>query len=123
MRTLALGALAMAALVGGCSAAHEGDATQGGERIACALGGATTFTQDCTVERVVSGQRVTLTVRHPDGAFRRFSVVRDGRGLVVADGADQARTTIEGDKLAVAVAQDRYLFPATIKAGSADARP
>jgi len=56
-----------------------------------------------------------LVVRHPDGAFRRFKVLKDGRGVAVADGADQAETTLSGEVLEVQVGSDRYRFPATQK--------
>ena len=78
---------------------------------------------DAAVDRADADGKLTLVVRHPDGAFRRFAVVTDGRGIIVADGAEQAKTTIEGDKLAVSVAGDRYLFPAKIKSTATDAKP
>ncbi|VWX51998.1 hypothetical protein [Novosphingobium sp. 9U] len=113
-------------LLAGCSS-QQADETpkvaEGGERIACALAGAREFSESCAVDRAEVDNTLTLIVRHPDGAFRRFAVVRDGRGLVVADGSEQARTAIEGDKLAVSVADDRYLFPAKIKSKRADAKP
>ena len=83
--------------------------------IACAIGGATSFKRDCTVEESeVDGTKV-LVVRHPDGGFRRFDVVTDGRGLEVAAGAEQAVTRVADGKLDVAVGPDRYIFPATIR--------
>ena len=98
-------------------------AAEGGERIACALAGAQAFADDCAVDRMDAGGALSLVVRHPDGSFRRFAVVKDGRGLVVADGAEQARTSLQDDKLAVTVGQDRYLFPAKIKSPAVDAKP
>jgi hypothetical protein len=98
-------------------------AAEGSERIACAVDGAGDLSETCAVDRMQSGNQLSLIVRHPNGAFRRFAVMTDGRGLVVADGAEQAKTAIEGDKLAVAVGKDRYLFPATMKSPPADARP
>jgi hypothetical protein len=117
--------VAALALLAGCSS-HKDEApavAEGGEHIACAPAGASEFTDSCAVDRSEADGKLTLTVRHPDGAFRRFAVVTDGRGLVVADGAEQAVTRIEGDKLAVSVGQDRYLFPAKIKPVGADAKP
>jgi hypothetical protein len=115
--------LALAAL-GGCSS-EPGAAPQvaeGGEHVPCALDGATEFSGSCAVDRSQVDGKLTLTVRHPDGAFRRFAVVTDGRGLAVADGAEQAVNTMQGDKLAVTVADDRYLFPAKVKSAQGDAR-
>lgn len=116
------------AIVAGLAACSSGKSetpavAQGGERIACAVGGAKDFSDSCAVDRVNTDGKLTLVVRHPDGAFRRFAVVTDGRGLVVADGAEQAKTAVDGDKLAVSVGSDRYLFPAKVKSAVADAKP
>jgi hypothetical protein len=121
MRKLAL--LAIAAL-GGCSSEPDKAAhvTEGGEHVPCALDGAAAFSGSCAVDRAEVDGKLTLIVRHPDGAFRRFAVVTDGRGLAVADGAEQAVNTIEGGKLAVTVADDRYLFPAKVKSAQSNAR-
>ena len=62
-----------------------------------------------------------LTVRHPDGGFRRFEQVDDGRGLVIVDGADEARIEFANDVLEVTVATDRYRFrAAATNAGTSD---
>ena len=117
-------AVALIALAGCSSGKTETPAVaQGGERIGCALAGSQKFTDTCAVDRMQTDGKLTLIVRHPDGAFRRFAVVSDGRGLVVADGAEQAKTAIENDKLAVTVGADRYLFPAKIKSPAANAKP
>lgn len=123
MRRLVLSALALpiATLLAGCSSEPDKASlppAEGAEHIACALAGADTFTEACAVDRSEVDGKLTLIVRHPDGAFRRFAVVTDGRGLVVADGAEQAETSLQGDKLAVTVAQDRYVFPASTKKAS-----
>ena len=114
MRRLAFAPLAALA---GCSSQPDTAAqvAEGGEHIPCALDGATEFASSCAVDRAQVDGKLTLIVRHPDGAFRRFAVVTDGRGLAVADGAEQAVNTMQGDKLAVTVADDRYLFPAKTK--------
>ncbi|MBB3941011.1 hypothetical protein GGR39_002679 [Novosphingobium fluoreni] len=122
MRGVAVLCIVGAALAGCSSGKNQAaQVAEGGERISCALAGAGEFTQDCSVDRSQVDGKLTLVVRHPDGSFRRFTVVSDGRGVVVADGADQAKAVVQGDKLAVAVADDRYLFPATVKAKAADA--
>lgn len=84
-------------------------------RIACALAGATEFARDCTVERAEQEGKLTLVVRHPDGGFRRFEVLTDGRGVAVADGAEQAEVAMVGSELEVVVGEDAYRFPATRK--------
>ena len=83
--------------------------------IECALDGASKFERVCEVEKgEIDGAKV-FTVRHADGGFRRFDVLTDGHGLAVADGADEAKLTVEGDILAVTVDNDRYRFPVTLK--------
>lgn len=83
-------------------------------QIDCALGGSGSFERECAVERSVFDGALFLTVRHPDGGFRRFEVVGDGRGLAVADGAEFAEITVGDGRIDVAVGADRYRFPATI---------
>jgi hypothetical protein len=79
----------------------------------CAIETTTDWSRSCPVER--SGDLVTL--RHPDGGFRRFHVVKDGRGLVAADGAEQATVTVLGkDQIELSVGEDRYRLPATMAA-------
>lgn len=97
-----------------CSAgAEQAQADAGAQRIECALGEGAKFAADCLVERSASGETRMVTVRHPDGGFRRFEQVDDGRGLVVAEGADEAVLDLSGEVLEITVAQDRYRFPAT----------
>ena len=98
----------------GCSAgAEQPQAEPGAERIECALGEGAEFAADCLVERSeVEGDRL-LTVRHPDGGFRRFKQVDDGRGLIAVDGADHANLNFANNVLEVTVASDRYRFSAT----------
>lgn len=124
MRQSGLLVLAASAVLASCSSepSEAPEVAEGGERIACALGGAQEFEEACAVDRSRTDGKLTLVVRHPDGAFRRFAVVTDGRGLVVADGAEEAVTRIEGDKLAIGVGEDRYMFPASIKTAQTNAR-
>lgn len=110
---LVLAVIAFAA--SGCDTRPDkGPQVASGEmKIACALGGAQQFSAACDMERTsVEGMRL-LIVRHPDGAFRRFEVLTDGRGIAVADGAEEARLALDGQELEVAVGSDRYRFPAT----------
>ncbi|WP_408587324.1 hypothetical protein [Novosphingobium sp.] len=95
---------------------------QGGEvgpplrHIDCALAGATAFKPDCTVEPAVQNGRTVLVVAAPDGMFRRFEKVGDGRGVIVADGVEQSTAHWVADGvLEVSVGQDRYRFPASLK--------
>ncbi|MXP42416.1 hypothetical protein GRI75_12270 [Altererythrobacter soli] len=103
-----------------CSAdADAGAGEQGGTLVDCALDGETTFTRACAVERSEHEGTLFLVVRHPDGAFRRFEVLRDGRGLAAADGAQAAVTNMSDGDLVVGVGADRYRFPATIRGDGA----
>ncbi|WP_345940674.1 hypothetical protein [Sphingomonas sp. So64.6b] len=88
--------------------------------LVCAQSGSTDFVRDCTVDRETTADGLVLTVRHPDGAFHRLLVTKDGRGLIAADGAEPAKVTIiDKDRIEVALGGDRYRLPATIKAAAA----
>lgn len=113
-------ASALALFFAGCSAASEPPPVAAGEEhIDCAVGGSAQLKPVCSVERAEADGRLTLVVRHPDGAFRRFDVMTDGSGLAVTDGAEQAVTRLDGGRLDVTVGADRYLFPATEKRDAA----
>ena len=84
-------------------------------RIACAQGQAD-VTRACTVDREQTADGLILTVRHPDGAFRRLLVTKDGRGVIAADGAEQAQVTVRAnDEIEVSLGGDRYRLPATVR--------
>lgn len=118
MRCSYLPIMAMAAMLGGCSAdAGQRQAQEGAERIECALGEGSDLAPDCLVERRAKGGERILVVRHPDGGFRRFQQVDDGRGLIVADGSDDAQRSLDGEMLDITVGNDRYRFPARTTAG------
>lgn len=84
-------------------------------RIDCRIGADTQFTRFCTVERTRAEDGLLLTVRKPDGGFRRLKATRDGRGVVAADGAETAEVSIIGDDLIeVAIAGDSFRLPARV---------
>ena len=86
-------------------------AGEGQERISCAIGPGVGWTEDCLVEQ----DRDLLTVRHVDGGFRRFQIVHDGRGVVPADGAEQAAIVVVGKgMIELSVGKDRYRLPARL---------
>jgi hypothetical protein len=88
------------------------------DRVLCAVAGSADFTRSCLVERSKGPDGLRLTVRHPDGGFRRLQVTTDGRGVVAADGAEAAGVTISDKKqIEVNIAGDRYRLPATVKPG------
>lgn len=104
-------------LLAGCS----GDASEGGDApvdegsvIACAVGSASEFTRNCSVERAVVDGVLTLVIHHDDGGFRRLTVMDDGSGVTAADGADSAAVTVFDGEIEVAIGEDRYMLPATI---------
>ncbi|MBH1991732.1 MAG: hypothetical protein I8H86_02465 [Sphingomonadaceae bacterium] len=77
----------------------------------CAIGAGAEWAHDCPVER--AGKM--LTIRHPDGGFRRFRVLDDGRGLETADGAEQAKLQIvDTGRIEMRVGGDRYRLPVQI---------
>jgi len=80
----------------------------------CAIGVDAAWARDCLIER--AGEM--LTIRHPDGGFRRFRVLADGRGLEAADGAEMARLQIvEAGLVEIRIGGDRYRLPVKV-AGS-----
>jgi hypothetical protein len=95
--------------------AEQRRATEDDGRILCArLDGPLRPT--CTVEQTPGARGLMLTVRHDDGGFHRLLVTGDGRGVVAADGAEPARVTVpNGQSIDVALGEDRYRLPATIK--------
>ncbi|MDZ7896142.1 MAG: hypothetical protein U5M50_14920 [Sphingobium sp.] len=110
------------ALLSGCSAQspdnqafadHEAEANGA---IRCALGGATQYELRCATERAVGPKGAQLVIRHPDGGFRRFNILTNGRGVESADGSQPATVAMAGKNyLSVSVASDRYLLPVTIR--------
>jgi hypothetical protein len=119
----------LALLIAACGSGPEGDAeslaeaeamarkdaAEGG-MIECAVSGFTNFTRTCAVERATEETGLILTIRHDDGGFRRLRVMKDGSGVVAADGAEPAMVSTVGDNLIeVTVAGDRYRLPATVK--------
>lgn len=84
-------------------------------RADCAIGPGARWARDCLIEQ--GEDKAILTVRHPDGGFRRLRIVRDGRGVVPADGAEEARVTVAGYRsIEVTIGEDRYRLPATLAA-------
>lgn len=81
----------------------------------CATGEHGAWGRGCSVDQ--RGDLVTL--RHADGGFRRFQIVKDGRGLMAADGAEVATLSIVGKGLVeVHIGADRYRIPAMIAGAS-----
>lgn len=79
------------------------------ERIVCWVGGAA-MAQDCTVDRTTDGGASVLTIRHPDGGFRRLKIAADG-AVTAADGAVPAEVTTRDGIADVTVGDARYRLP------------
>ena len=85
-------------------------------KVECARAGAAAFERICTIERSDGAQGRIITLRGPDGGFRRLLITRDGRGVIAADGAEPARVTpLSSDRIEVAIGRDRYRLPATVR--------
>ena len=104
----------LALLLASCSASIDPPPSGSNLLIGCALDGAGAFDVQCQVQRVTTKEGLQLVVRHPDGGFRRFDVLTDGRGLATADGAEVAQIAVFDDGIDVTVGNDRYRLPATI---------
>ncbi|RPF68833.1 hypothetical protein [Aurantiacibacter spongiae] len=101
-------ALLAATALAGCGA---GDAKPPGQIIECALEGAGSFAPDCTMQRGEGRGTDVLIVRHPDGSFRRFELGVPGRGIVTADGMEQAEVERGEGLVELRVGSDRYRIP------------
>lgn len=85
-------------------------------KIDCAINGAQDMARICSVEWLTTENGREMIVRHDDGGFRRFQMVTDGRGLITADGSEDATITLnDQNEIIVSVGGDKYRLPATIK--------
>jgi hypothetical protein len=75
------------------------------------------FKPDCTVERSMADGAQVIVVRLPEGGFHRFEVSKDGRELLAADGAEQSKSALKGDRFEVILGEDRFVIPAKASAG------
>nr|WP_243852842.1 hypothetical protein [Sphingomonas naasensis] len=95
-------------------------ATPAPPKIPCAAPGVADLTPACTFDRTETQAGTILTLRHPDGAFHRLQITRDGRGVIAADGAEPAKVTPLGpDSIEVALGGARYRLPATVREDAA----
>lgn len=111
--------LSLSACGGGDLTGSEQEAAQAAARngkVECALSGSVRFERECTTEQFAGAEGKILVIRHPDGGFRRFNILIDGRGLTPADGFDETRITVLNDGLIeVSSGDDKYRLPAQIK--------
>ena len=106
-----------ALVLAGCGSGPPGETVDAPaartDRIECRIGAAAAFERFCRVERAGD----MLILRKPDGGFRRLEIVTDGRGVIAADGAEQARVTIvAGDVILVEIGDDAFRLPARVAA-------
>ena len=106
-------------------APDEDKPTQAGNgKVECALAGSESFDRVCSTEQISANGDVMLVIRHPDGGFRRFNILTDGRGLAPADGFDETRISLlDNNMIAVESGDDRYRLPALIKGSDAADSP
>jgi hypothetical protein len=91
-------------------------------KIECALAGSSVFERNCTTEQIAGNDGKILVIRHPDGGFRRFDILTDGRGLAPADGFDETKISLLNDgMIEVSSGDDKYRLPAQIKSKDAPA--
>ena len=102
-------ALASILLLAACAA--DG-ASPPGDAIECALGPGADFEAVCTLERVRADEADMLVLHHPDGGFRRLTVLPDGKGVAPTDGAAAVAQSLSRGTLEVAIDGDRYRLPA-----------
>jgi len=97
------------------SDARAGAANEG--RIDCIPAGETALRRICGIERSRDADgSLVLTISHPDGSFRRLMIATDGRGVIAADGAEEAIVKVLNDQeIEVALGGNLYRLPATVK--------
>ena len=109
--------LALALLLpSACGEGGDRAAIAADDRIDCRIGAALEYEHFCRIEQSAGERGRALTIRKPDGGFRRLLVADDGRGVVAADGAEQATVTIIDDgRIEVAIGGDSFRLPATVR--------
>jgi len=101
----------------GSSASASATRPEADDRVDCRIEGSTAFEHNCIVETSDEPGNRLLTIRKPDGGFRRLQVTTDGSGVIAADGAEMAVVTLlPGDRIEVAIGGDRFRLPARVRA-------
>jgi hypothetical protein len=112
-----------ALLLGACSSGGSDSKAQtpaaaasDAQSVPCALAGSRSFTANCATEKVTSEGQTIVTVRHPNGGFRRLIELEGGRRYAAADGSDEVHIEPNGAEIEVTLGDDHYLFPAPANA-------
>ena len=101
--SLALAAFPLAACAGAAGA---------GTPIECRVQGSDRFARVCSLETAGRSDGQVLTIRKPDGGFRRLLLANDGRGMVAADGSEPVQFALLGDgRIEVSLGGDRFRLP------------
>lgn len=113
MRNLSLkaGFIAGITMVAACSSEAPPAPEPEGQLIQCAIGPGTDFEPVCTGEQITSEEGDAFIIHHPDGSFRRFEMLPDGKGVALADGANELSQEIDGDELLITLEGERYRLP------------
>lgn len=92
------------------------DVVDQANRVSCAIAPATAYVPTCIIEIANDEAGRVLTIRHPNGGFRRLRITTDGRGVITADGAQPAVVNVTGpNEIEVTIGGDRYRLPATVR--------
>lgn len=112
--SLLLAPLALAACHSQPATAPPAERVAADKLIPCAKGNAP-LESACSIEIAKRPDGPLVTVRNPDGGFHRLLVTRSGRGVIAADGAQQAvMTPVDAATIEIAIGGDRYRLPATL---------
>ena len=106
--------LVLALLLAACGTRQEGAAVD--TSIECRIDGTDGFERVCRIEAADSADGRILTVRKPDGGFRRLRVTTDGAGIVAADGAELAEVRQLANGVSqVSIGGESFRLPAAVR--------
>ena len=94
-------------------------ATSAAQTVPCALAGSRSFTAQCGLETSNSDGKSIVTLRHPDGGFRRLIALEGGKRYAAADGSDEVVLEVNGAEIEVTLGDDHYLLPGPTSADAA----
>lgn len=84
--------------------------------VECRLPGSDRFESSCWLSIAGSPEGRVLTIRKPDGGFRRLLVTGEDGNIVAADGAEQAHVaTLPDGRIEVEIGGDRFRLGAWVR--------